>query len=207
VKQEQDMKNIAVFASGNGTNLQAIIDNTASGALRAHLALVVSDKRSAFALRRAKKAGIKTLYADPKKFDSKQAYEEYLISRLKKDKVDLIILAGFMRILSPFFIKKYRHRILNIHPALLPAFKGACAIKDAFKYGVKVTGVTVHFVDEKVDHGPIILQEPVSVPDTISLAELEARIHRVEHKIYTEAIRKVLCRSLPIRGRKVLWRP
>ena len=189
------MKNIAVFASGNGTNLQAIIDNIASGRLKARLVLVVSDKSSAFALKRAKKAGIKTLFVDPKKFDSKQAYEKFIRGHLKKNKVHLIVLAGFMRILSPFFIKKYRHKILNIHPALLPAFKGGCAIKDAFNYGAKVTGVTVHFVDEKVDHGPIILQEAVSVRERETLISLEDRIHQVEHRIYTEAIRKVLSRS------------
>lgn len=197
------MKNIAVFASGNGTNLQAIIDNIASGGLKARLVLVVSDKSSAVALKRAKKAGIKTLFADPKKFGSKQAYEEYISSSLKENNVDLIVLAGFMRILSPFFIKKYRHKILNIHPALLPAFKGGCAIKDAFNYGVKVTGVTVHFVDEKVDHGPIILQEAVRVRDTDTLSSLEAKIHQAEHKVYTEAIRRVLYGSLVVRARKV----
>ena len=189
------MKNIAVFASGNGTNLQAIIDNIASGALKARLALVVSDKSSAFALKRAKKAGIKTLFVDPKKFDSKQAYEKFIIDHLKKNNVDLIVLAGFMRILSPFFIKKYRHKILNIHPALLPAFKGGCAIKDAFNYGVKVTGVTVHFVDEKVDHGPIILQEAVEMRDRESLSDLKRRIHQVEHRVYTQALKKVLFHS------------
>ena len=197
------MKNIAVFASGNGTNLQAIIDNIASGALKARLALVVSDKSSAFALKRAKKAGIKTLFVDPKKFDSKQAYEKFIIDHLKKNNVDLIVLAGFMRILSPFFIKKYRYKILNIHPALLPAFKGGCAIKDAFNYGAKVTGVTVHFVDEKVDHGPIILQEAVEMRDRESLYDLERRIHQVEHRVYTEALIKVLQEALVIRNRKV----
>lgn len=197
------MKNIAVFASGNGTNLQAIIDNIRKGRLRARLRLVVSDKKDALALRRAKRAGIKTLFLDPKNFASRQAYEKELIARLKKEEVGLVVLAGFMRILSPFFIKAYKKKILNIHPALLPAFKGAEAIQDAFSYGVKVTGVTVHFVDEKVDHGPIILQESVIVSDAETLAQLEEKIHRVEHRLYTEAIGEVLSGCLIRRGRKV----
>lgn len=199
------MKNIAVFASGSGTNLQAIIDNIAAGTLKANLALVVSDKRKAFALERARKAGIKTLFADPKKFETKEDYEKYIIGYLKDENVELIVLAGFMRIVGPALIKKYKNRILNIHPALLPAFKGGCAIKDAFQYGVKVTGVTVHVVDEKVDHGPIILQEPVSVLDSESVKELEERIHRVEHKIYSQAIQKALSGRLVIKGRKAIF--
>ena len=201
------MKNIAVFASGNGTNLQAIIDNISRGTLQANLALVVSDQRKAFALKRAKRAGIKTLYADPKKFATKQDYEKYIIARLKKEKVELVVLAGFMRILSSFFVKKYKNRILNIHPALLPAFKGGQAIKDAFRYGVKVTGVTVHLVDEKVDHGPIVSQEPVSIDEAETLKELQERIHRVEHKIYPEAIAKVLSGHPLVKGRKAVFLP
>jgi phosphoribosylglycinamide formyltransferase-1 len=199
------MKNIAVFASGNGTNLQAIIDNIAAGVLKANLKLVVSDRSDAFALKRAAKAGIKTLYADPKKFETKEGYEKYIIGHLKEENVELIVLAGFMRIVGPALIKKYKNRILNIHPALLPAFKGGCAIKDAFRYGVKVTGVTVHIVDGKVDHGPIILQEPVYVSERGSAKELEKKIHRVEHKIYSQAIQKALSGRLVIKGRKAVF--
>lgn len=197
------MKNIAVFASGNGTNLQAIIDNIAAGRLKANLALVVSDKQSAFALKRAKQAGIKTLFANPKKFQDKEDYEKYIVDHLKKEKVDLVVLAGFMRIVGSYLIKKYKNRILNIHPALLPAFKGGHAIKDAFQYGVKVTGVTVHLIDEKVDHGPIIMQEPVTILGTETLEELEAKIHQVEHKIYSQAIARMLSGRWTIKGRKV----
>lgn len=196
-------KNIAVFASGNGTNLKAIIDSIAAGRLKARIALVVSDRRGAFALKRAEKAGINTLYADPKEFDTKHDYEKFIIERLKKENVELVVLAGFMRILSPFFIKKYKNRILNIHPALLPAFKGAHAIRDAYRYGVKVTGVTVHFVDEKVDHGPIVLQGSETVSGSEPIAELEKRIHKLEHKMYSAAIGKVLSGRLSIRGRRV----
>ena len=196
-------RNIAVFVSGNGTNLGAIIDSITAGSLNARIALVVSDKKGAFALKRARKAGINTLYADPKKFATKQYYEKFIIERLKKDNVELIVLAGFMRILSPFIIKKYKNRILNIHPALLPAFKGAYAIRDAYSYGVKVIGVTVHFVDEKVDHGPIVLQGSETVSGLESIAELEKRIHKLEHKLYSIAIGKVLSGKLSIRGRRV----
>jgi phosphoribosylglycinamide formyltransferase-1 len=198
------MKNIAVFASGNGTNLQAIIDRISAGYLKAHLSLVVSDMPKAFALKRARKAGIKTLYVDPKKFSGKREYEAFVIEHLKRENVDLVVLAGFMRILSPFFIRKFKNRILNIHPALLPAFKGAHAIKDAFHYGVKVTGVTVHLVDEKVDHGPILIQEPVTILENESVGELEARIHKIEHRIYPEAIKSVLSGRFLRKGRRII---
>lgn len=201
------MKNIAVFASGNGTNLQAIINSIAKGVLRANLALVVSDQRDAFALKRAKRAGVRAIFVDPKEFGSREAYEKYICSILKKEKVDLVILAGFMRILSPVLVRAYRNRILNIHPALLPAFKGMDSIKDAYQYGVKATGVTVHFVDEKMDHGPIVAQESVSILDGESVAELEARIHKVEHKLYSKAIARVLAQRFIIKNRKVVFLP
>lgn len=197
------MKSIAVFASGNGTNLQAIIDNIAKGLLKARLGLVVSDRKHAVALKRAKKAGLKAVYANPKKFRTTEAYENHLLGLLRKEKADVVVLAGFMRILTPFFVKKYRNRILNIHPALLPAFKGRDAIKEAFRWGVKVTGVTVHLVDEKVDHGPIIAQEPLTVTETETLEELEARIHILEHKMYPKAIGRILEGNFSVRGRRV----
>ncbi|MFH0876905.1 MAG: phosphoribosylglycinamide formyltransferase [Candidatus Omnitrophota bacterium] len=199
------MKNIAVFASGFGSNLRAILDHIASGELRAKLALVVSDKSDAFALKRAKKAGVKTLFADPKKFATKDAYEKFIIGHLKKEKVHLLVLSGFMRIVGPTLIRQYKNRILNIHPALLPSFKGAHAIQDAFRYGASVTGVTVHLVDEKVDHGPIVMQEPLEVCATESLAKLEKRIHRLEHKLYSKAIAKILSGRWSVRGRKVIF--
>jgi phosphoribosylglycinamide formyltransferase-1 len=200
------MKNIAVFVSGYGTNLQAMINRIAKGTLRVNLKLVLSDKSSAFALRRAKKAGIPAFFVDPKKFTHKNDYEHHLISLLEDEKIDFIVLAGFMRILGPVFLKKYKNRILNIHPALLPAFKGAHAIHDAYEYGAKVTGVTVHFVDEKIDNGPIIMQEVVSVGDHETMSQLEKRIHKVEHGIYSEAIQKVCDNRFSIRGRRVVLR-
>ncbi len=198
------MKNIAVFVSGNGTNLQAIINNIRRGALKARVSLVLSDNPKAMALKRAQKANVKTLYADPKKFASRQEYEKILVAALKAEKVDLVVMAGFMRIVSPYFVSSFKNRIINIHPALLPAFKGTDAIKEAYNDGAKVTGVTVHFVDEKVDHGPIIMQEAVLIRDGESLERLEARVHQVEHRIYSRAIAKVLSGRVVICGRRVL---
>ena len=200
------MKRLAVLASGHGTNLQAIINNVKKGSIKADLVLVISDQQKAFALKRAQRAGIPTLYADPKKLAGRSAYDAYLVKVLKKARVDYVILAGFMRILSPSFIRAYKNKVLNIHPALLPAFKGVDVIQRAYRYGAKVTGVTVHFVDEKTDHGPIILQEPVPVSETESVAELEARIHRVEHRLYTQALQMLVSGRLRVRGRRVLSR-
>lgn len=182
------MKNIAVFASGNGSNFQAIAEAAKKGRLKAHLRLLVCDNLKAYVLERAKKFGIKTFLIDRRNYSGKKAFEDEIIRKLKAERIDLIVLAGFMRILSPNFIRQYRNRIINIHPALLPSFKGAHAIKDAFDYGVKLTGVTVHFVDEKIDHGPIILQEALRVREKDSLESLEEKIHRLEHKAYPRAI-------------------
>jgi phosphoribosylglycinamide formyltransferase-1 len=198
------VKNIAVFASGNGTNLQALIDHVARGALGVRIVLVVSDQRKAFALQRARKAGIKTFVFDPRA--ARADYEKVIIAELKKEKADLIVLAGFMRILSAAFVRRYKNRILNIHPALLPAFKGGRSIRDAFGYGAKITGVTVHFVDEKVDNGPIIMQESVPILDSESCDELEAKIHRLEHKIYARALERIARGRYRVSGRKVILR-
>lgn len=195
--------NIAVFASGRGTNFSAIVRAVKKGKLKANLALLVCDNPKALVLGRAKKAGIKVALLKREDFPSKKDFENKLIEHLEREKIDLIVLAGFMRVLSPEFIQKYKNRILNIHPALLPCFKGGQAIKDAFNYGVKVTGVTVHFVDEKIDSGPIILQVPVKIEENDTLETLETKIHKVEHSLYPEAIRLFLEGRLSIKGRKV----
>ncbi|MGE5280470.1 MAG: phosphoribosylglycinamide formyltransferase [Deltaproteobacteria bacterium] len=201
------MKRLAVLASGNGTNLQAIIDNIRKGALRgARVVLVVSDREKARALRRAAAAGIPASFEDPRKFPGRAAYDGHLVKVLRKARVDYVVLAGFMRILSPVFVRAFKNRVLNIHPALLPAFRGTDSIARAHRYGVRVTGVTVHFVDEKTDNGPVILQEAVAVRDTDSVAALEARIHRVEHRLYTQALQKLAAGRLRVRGRRVLTR-
>jgi phosphoribosylglycinamide formyltransferase-1 len=196
--------NIAVFCSGNGTNLQAIINAIKTKKLKSvKIALVVSDNPKAFALTRAKKAGIKTFVIERGNFATQSDFEQEIIHNIKKEDVQLIVLAGFMRILGPDLLNAYRNRILNIHPALLPSFKGAQGIKDAFDYGVKVTGVTIHFVDDKMDHGPIILQEPVVIKEKDTLESLEGRIHRAEHKLYSKAIDLFVRAKLKIEGRKV----
>lgn len=196
--------NIAVFASGNGTNFQAIARAVRSGSIRARLALLVSDNPAAYAIERARRLGIKALVVRREDFFRSEDFEEAISRRLKKEKIGLIVLAGFMRLLSPRFVRAHKNRIVNIHPALLPSFKGTKSIKDAFEYGVKVTGVTVHFVDEKMDHGPIILQQAVPVRPRDTLRALEARIHNAEHRLYPQAIRLFVEGRLKIRGRKVL---
>lgn len=197
------MMNFAVFASGNGSNLQAIINAVKKGRVRANLKLVVSDNPSAYALERARKARIKSIVIEPTGFLDRESFDREVIRRLDQEQIDFIVLAGFMRILSPVFIQKYPHKILNIHPAILPAFKGAHAIKDAFEYGARVTGVTVHFIDEKVDHGPIILQEVVKISPRDTLASLEKKIHAIEHKIYPKAVDLFARGRVKIEGRTV----
>ncbi len=197
------MKNIAVFASGKGSNFAAIIQAVKKKKIKANIALLVCDNPQAGAINHAKKAGIKIALIEREDFSSKKDFEGKLIEHLNQEKIDLIILAGFMRILSIEFVRKYKNRIMNIHPALLPSFKGIEGIKDAFEYGLKITGVTVHFVDEEMDHGPIILQEPVRIEEKDNLESLEAKIHKVEHQIYPKAIHLFVTGKLRLKGRKV----
>lgn len=191
------------MCSGSGTNLQAIMDGVKSGYIPAEIAFVLSDNKNAFALERAKRAGIKTIALNPKKFKSREEFDKEIIKRLQTDKVGLVVLAGFMRLLSGHFIKAYKNKIMNIHPALLPSFKGTNGIGDALKYGVKVTGVTVHFVDEKLDNGPIILQKAVEIKDDDTDRTLLERVHKEEHKLYPEAIKLFVEERLKIEGRRV----
>ena len=195
--------NIAILCSGTGTNLQAIIDSVKNGYIPAKIALVAGDNKDAFALVRAQAAGIETLVLNPKEFKTREEFDKEIIKNLKAKKVELVVLAGFMRLMSDYFIKEYKNRIMNIHPALLPSFKGTRGIKDALEYGVKVTGPTVHFVDEKLDHGPIILQRTLEVKDDDTEESLLERIHKEEHKIYPEAIKLFVEGKLKIEGRRV----
>lgn len=196
--------NFAVFCSGQGTNLQAIIDAAKKNRIKAKLALVVCDNPRAYALRRARRAGIETAIVDPKRFPTREKLEAEIIRKLNKKGIRLIALAGFMRVLSDRFVRKYRNRILNIHPALLPSFKGAHAIRDALKYGVKVTGPTVHFVTGDVDNGPIILQEACGIKEDDNEKSLLARVHKLEHKIYPKAIDLFARGRLRVAGRRVI---
>ena len=193
----------AVFVSGEGSNLQAIIDAVKRGEIKAELALVFCDRRKAYALKRAADAGIKTLCLVRKDYATPQSYERDIVIELKKEAIDFIVLAGFMKILSPFFIKTYPNKIINVHPSLLPAFKGARGIKDALTYGVKVTGVTIHFVDDMMDQGPMIREKGFRIHPKETLKSLEERIHRVEHQIFPKAVALFAEGRLKIVGRKV----
>ena len=196
--------NIAVFASGRGTNLGAIIDRAKDGYIPAKIALVVSDNAGSYALQRAKKAGIETFVLSPKGFKSREDYDKELVKKLKEKKIDLVVLAGFMRLMSGYFVNEYKNKIMNIHPALLPSFKGTHGVKDALRYGVKVTGPTVHFVDAELDHGPIILQAGVEVKDDDTEETLLERVHKEEYVIYPKAIKLFVEGRLKIDARKVI---
>ena len=186
------MTRIAVFCSGYGSNFEAIAEAVRRRRLKAELALLVCDNPNAYAVRRAAKHRIPAVVVSPKLFHSREDYEKFVLSILKNQKVDLVVLAGFMRILTPRFIRAYRHKILNVHPSLLPAFKGAHAIRDAFKAGVKVTGVTVHVVTDQLDSGPILAQKAVRRSKSDTLKSLEKKIHRTEFKLYSKTIQKFI---------------
>lgn len=197
------MKNIAVFASGRGTNFSAIIRAAKKGRLSANVSLLVCDNPRAAVIGRARQAGIKIALIERNNFPTKEEFEGKIIRHLEENNIDLIVLAGYMRILGLKLVARFKNKILNIHPALLPSFKGTRGIKDAFDYGVKVMGVTVHFVDEEMDHGPIIMQGAIRVKEGDTLESLERRLHNLEHKIYPEAIRLYAEGRLKIEARRV----
>ena len=195
---------LAVLVFGYGSNLQAIIDNIESNYLSADIALVLSNVKNAFALERGKKHGLETIFLDPKTFTNRDDYEDKMIEILQSKSIDLICLAGFMRILSKKFIQTFPKKIINIHPSLLPAFPGLNVQKKALEYGVKFSGCTVHFVNEEVDGGPIILQSAVPIFDEDDTDSLSGRILEQEHIIYPEAIRLIIEKKLAFSGRRVL---
>ncbi len=182
------MINIAVLVSGRGTNLQAIINAIKRGAIAGKIKIVLSDNPDAYALKRAKRNDIKARVVNYKSFSGKEEYEQEVMQQLDNYKIDLIVLAGYMRILGSGFIEKYRYRIINIHPALLPAFPGLNAQRQALKYGVKISGCTVHFVDEGMDSGPIILQKAIKVKQSDDEESLSKRILKYEHQLLPRAI-------------------
>ncbi|MCW6676894.1 phosphoribosylglycinamide formyltransferase [Aerococcaceae bacterium NML180378] len=179
---------IAVFASGNGSNFQAIHEAVQSGQLQATIACVIYDRADAYVRQRAEQAQIPAHYVNLKVYPDKVAYETTILSHLQVAQVDLIILAGYMKIIGPTLLNAYPQRILNIHPSLLPAFPGKSGILDAYTAGVSTTGVTVHLVDAGVDTGPILQQASVSIREGESLDSLTERIHQVEHRLYPEVI-------------------
>lgn len=193
---------LGVLCSGRGTDLQSIIDAIGRGEVQAEIAVVLTDK-AAFALERAKKAGIKAVCVDRKEFEGREPFEQALISELEAAGVTLVVLAGFMRILTPLFVRHFKGRIMNIHPALLPSFPGAHAHRDVLAYGVKVSGCTVHFVDEGTDSGPIIMQRAVPVLDDDTEETLGARVLKEEHIIYPQAIELYCEKRLVVEGRHV----
>lgn len=179
---------LGILCSGRGSNMQSIMAAIESGQIKAEIGVVLTDKPEARALQVAKEAGIKSICVNRKTCSSQQDFEEKLVAELKNANVTLVVLAGFMRILSPYFVEAYRHRILNIHPSLLPSFGGAHAHRDVLAYGTKVSGCTIHFVDEGMDHGPIILQDTVPVLDDDTEETLAARVLTKEHVLYPKAI-------------------
>lgn len=200
---------LGVLVSGGGTNLQSIIDHIESGYLPAEIAVVISSKEGAYALERAKKHRIPAYVVKRKDFDSQEKYEDEMIELLRRHHVELVVLAGFIKVLSPHFVRAFPNRIMNIHPALIPSFCGKGFYGEkvheaVLNYGAKITGVTVHFVDEGTDTGPIILQRAVAVEDDDTPDTLADRVLKEEHKIYPEAIKLYAEGRLEIRGRRVI---
>ncbi len=198
---------IGVLISGNGSNLQAIIDCCTAGTLAADISCVISNRAGAYALERAQKHGIPALHVDHRLFSGRESYDAELVKVLHEYDVDLVVLAGFMRIITPVLLAAFPHAVMNIHPALLPSFPGLHAQQQALDYGVKVTGCTVHFVDAGTDTGPIIMQAVVPVVEGDREDTLAARIQKEEHRIYPEAIRLHAAGRLSVVGRKVLIAP
>jgi phosphoribosylglycinamide formyltransferase-1 len=198
------MKNLGILLSGRGSNFEAIAKNVAAGKIpRARIAVVISNKPDAGGIEVAKCMGLQTVII-PSKGKPREEHDREVVAALQQHKVDLICLAGYMRLLSPWFVQQFPHRILNIHPSLLPAFPGLEAQEQAFAYGVKVAGCTVHFVDEELDHGAIIVQNAVQVLDTDDEHTLAARILEQEHVAYSEAINVVLGGKYEILGRRLV---
>lgn len=194
---------LGVLASGRGSNLQAIIDNIEAGKLDAEVAVVISDKPTAYALERAKNHRIPGKHINPGEFAGKEEYEKAVVECLKENRVELVVLAGYMRLVGKVLLEAFPNRIMNIHPALLPSFPGTHGQRDAVEYGVRFSGCTVHFVDEGMDTGPIILQAVVPVRQDDDEDSLAARILQEEHKLYSQAIQLYAEGRLKVEGRKV----
>lgn len=195
------MKKIAIFISGSGTNMENLIKVSKAGKIPgAAISLVISDQPTAGGIDKARKLGVPVQVVERNKFGSKKDFEAQIFHLIDEARIDYLVLAGYMRILSNDFVRRYPGRIINVHPSLLPAFPGAHGIKDAFEAKVKETGVTIHFVDEGVDTGPIILQRKVPVAAGETLESLEAKVHAVEYEIYPEALNLVLSGKVKMPG-------
>ena len=204
-KNRSKFMKLGILISGRGSNMTAIVEAVKSGAISdSQVAVVISDKKSAAGLEKARERGIETLVVQRNK-RIREEHDAEIISELKKRDVELVCLAGYMRLLSPEFIRAFPNKIVNIHPSLLPAFPGLDAQKQAFDYGVKLTGCTVHFVDEHLDHGAIILQKVVEVANDDTAESLSAKILRHEHVLYIEALKLIVKGNYEIAGRRVLF--
>ena len=203
MNNERPQLKVGVLVSGSGTNLQAIIDRSESGDLGARVACVISNKADAFALERARNHGIPALYLNHRLFASREEYDAALVSTLREHGVGLVVLAGFMRIVTPVLLDAFPMAVMNIHPALLPAFPGLHAQRQALEHGAKIAGCTVHFVDSGTDTGPIILQAAVPILENDTEEELSQRISTAEHRIYPEAVRLFASGRLSVQGRRV----
>lgn len=197
------LKKLGILLSGRGSNFEAIADSIASGKLKAEIAIVISNRADAPGLESARRRGLNAVLI-PSKGRVREEHDAEVVATLKQAQVDLICLAGYMRLLSPAFIQAFPDRIVNIHPSLLPAFPGMEAQQQALDYGVKITGCTVHFVDEHLDHGPIILQKIVPVLDGDDVHTLSTRILEQEHIAYSEAIAQMLSGEIEVQDRKVV---
>lgn len=195
---------LAVLVSGSGSNLQAIIDKSEAGVLDAQVALVLSNKAGAYGLERAARRGIPSVVLEHAAFDSREAFDQAMVSAIREAGADTVVLAGFMRLLTPGFLETFPGRVLNIHPALLPSFPGVHGQADAAGYGVKLSGATVHFVDEKMDHGPVIIQAAVPVTPGEGGDSLGARILAFEHRIFPQALQWLSQGRLRVEDRHVL---
>ena len=191
---------MAVLASGEGTNLQALLDDASLGR---QVALVVSDRPQARALGRARRSGVQTVVVEPSGFQDRSSYDKALVALLEDERIDIVVLAGFMRILGPEVVSRFENRILNVHPSLLPSFPGDRSVKEALEWGVKLTGVTVHLVDDQVDHGPVVAQEAIPVLPDDDPASLETRVHEVEHRLLPMAVRAMVEGRIQVNGRTV----
>lgn len=197
------MMRLAVLASGNGSNLQAILDRIAAGALDATICLVVSNKAQAYALERARGAGVPVLALDPAVYPDREGFDRAMVEAIREAGADCVALAGYMRLLTPVFLSAFPGAVINIHPALLPSFPGLRGAADALDYGVKLAGCTVHFVDEEMDHGAVIVQAAVPVIAGEPLDDLKTRIHTLEHRIYPQALQWMAEGRICMRGRQV----
>lgn len=186
------MRRVAIFASGNGSNFQAIIDNVRDGKIKIEVPLLIVDKENAYALERAKQSGVDAYYINPKAYASKEEYERVILEYLRKYDIDFIALAGYMRLIGDVLLDAYEGRMVNIHPALLPSFKGKDAIEQAYNFGCKVMGITIHYVDKGMDSGKIIAQDSFRLEKDDTLEIAEAKIHALEHRLYPEVLKELL---------------